>query len=129
MRNRKYDFRYYNSTCISFYRYLRNFLKERICEDWNDIYSELISKTKPKHRWLLDKEIGWVITDIIWLKDNTPYTKKSWIRNKLPVNRFFIDLDNKIRYFETEEEIKNWILNKKRVKKLEKILSEEFLSL
>ena len=49
--------RWEEKTQISFWNIVTNYLNTKIGEYWNDIYSDLISKTKPKYRYKLYQNI------------------------------------------------------------------------
>lgn len=110
---------FYNHGYIDFTPVSKLF-KERINQDWNDIYSEIIKKTSPKFRWLLEDFLRWQIQIPIFI-EHTPYHKR-WTRNcDILLHNYFIDENNLLRYYETEEDLLKDVRILIRIDKLEKL--------
>jgi len=118
---------YYSTTFIDFYTNIRKILKERIGDSFDDIYSELISKTKPKFRYILDEDINWILTKVCYYEHEIPYYSTCRY-DKMIVNNFYLDKDQKVRYFGSKGELEIYARNKYREKKLERILNDLFES-
>jgi len=125
MRKRNYWWDYYDTTQICFYGYLRNRLKESIGEYWDDIYSDLITKTKPKYRYILEQDINWTIEKVVLWKKEVPYRKRYWRDYSPLTGKVFLDKEGKIRIFHEEEDLLKWAKIKHIEKKLERILKED----
>lgn len=113
-------------TRIDFYQPLKKYLKEKLGEDWNDLYSDILSKTKPKYRHILEEDINYLISRNIKWENEVPYNLTYWRRVSPIYGRYFIDKQNKIRYFEEEEDLLRWAKMNLIQRKLERILNEDF---
>lgn len=104
--------------------YLYPYLETKIGQYWNDIYTDIISKTKPKHRFLIDREIDWNISLNVFYEDFIPYSNYTFhgvreIRNY----GLYVDRDGLIQKYNKEEYRRN-IRALKRKLKLDNILNK-----
>ena len=87
------------------YNHLRNFFESRIGYDWNDIYSELISKIKKKYRYEYELNEQWYYYPLV-------YSNVFYNENGLPINsrgniiltNFYINQENKLAYYPSIDE-------------------------
>lgn len=102
--HRTHDDMYYSYSDLDFtpvYKYLY----ENVDRNWNDIYSEVIKKTRPRFRYLLDDYLGWTLTKNIIFEEHIPYIYHWFGRTSgIVLERFFIDENNILRYYTSEEE-------------------------
>lgn len=80
------------------------YLKENINKNWNNIYSEIIKKTKPKYRYHLDSYLKFKVNTVVYV-DYLPYFWYFSKSDKLSTNVLFIDYKNILRFYSTEEEL------------------------
>ena len=111
-----------NKTRISFD--LEDYLKKHIGCDWNDVYTDLISKTNPRYRHLLERDLIYEPIRPTEIINERPYYYK-WFyrRDALLIKRVYIDSDNTLQFFETVEELNEYCKIKMRQKKLERLLN------
>jgi len=119
-----------NKTVLDFWYICNKYLKSKIGENWNDVYTDMIKKTKPKYRYLLDYYISYgnPHKNITYI-DEIPYiTKYLYRRSRTPTNygecveKIYIDVDGILTYHETEEDMLGVAKYKLRQKKLKRIL-------
>ena len=121
----RYHDYYYSTTYLDFDSVIGKYLKEKIGVCFDDIYTDLISKTKPKHRYLLDDTLDWFLTKVVYYEKEVPYSTKYWRHgDNVIFGHFYLDRDRKVRYFETKNELIIYARNKYRQKKLKRILDE-----
>lgn len=120
----KFSYFYDNYTYISFNN-LYNYFQQKIGSRWCDIYSDLIKKTKPKYRHLLDEQISFYKLNMIFYKNGIPYSIKWWRKNNMVINNFYLDKNNILRFFSTKTELLNHVRQLYRQKKLERILNDK----
>ena len=97
---------------------LVNFLYSKLGEDWNDIYSEIIKKTKPKFRYEIDFRLKYNTVLIpIYDDDFIPRDERGYILSDF----FFIDMNN-ILVRKSKDDLLSDALKYKRKVKLEQIL-------
>jgi len=104
------------------YQHIDNFLKERIGYNWDDIYSELLSKTKGKYKYKLREngERWWLIeTTIVYNNDKHPPRN---IKGNILINILFVDENNIISYYNSPHKIITEYRNRILIKKLKSIL-------
>jgi len=96
--------------CIYYNRYhnynfkpLEEFINSKIGEDWNDIYSEIITKIKPKYRYLLKFDLNYIICKPMYYDDYIPYDNRSYRRHSICCDRLYVDLNNIICYKSKDE--------------------------
>jgi len=77
---------------------LIEFIKSKIGQDWNDVYSEIVKKTPNKFRRFLDDDVSWIIKTPIYDDDYIPKIASYGVRYNICSDRLYIDLDNIIRY-------------------------------
>jgi len=86
---------------------IRNFIESKIGCDWNDVYSEIISKTKKKFRWEVESAINYYIMKPQFNDEYLPVlcSNRRWqmYGTKSFVNELFIDLNNKVRKMSEDE--------------------------
>jgi hypothetical protein len=111
----------YSTTIVDFYQPIKKYLKEKIGECFDDIYSDLISKTRPRYRHLLERDLSCVFTIVNYYEKEVPH-KIRFSRDSILYGEYYLDKNNKIRYFETKNELLIYAKNKYRQKKLERIL-------
>lgn len=123
MKSFKYSYNYGNYDITP----LQEFIKSKIGENWNDIYSEIIKKTQFKFRMYLDSDIDYIIQTPMYDDDYIPkiigYGLNSY---KMCDDRLYIDLNN-IICFKSRDEIlidsKNY-LRKLKLLEISKIKKE-----
>lgn len=130
MRNRNSDWTR-RKTVLDFWLICKKYLKSKIGEKWDDVYSDMVKKTNPKYRHLLEK--------YVWDWDNpyksiyyingvahrqTPHYRSLRYRiNKGKcVNIIYVDDNGVLNYHETEKDLLSYSKNRLREKKLERIL-------
>jgi len=97
---------------------LREFLYSKIGENWNDVYSEIIKKTKPKFRYEIDFRLKYNMVMVpIYDDDFIPRDERGYILS----NFFFIDMNN-ILVIKNKQDLLYDAKKYKRKIKLEKIL-------
>jgi hypothetical protein len=83
---------------------LIEFIESKIGYNWDDVYSEILTKIKNKHRMEIDHSIyGYIIENPIYDEDYVPRNKYGYIFNE----RLFIDMDNIVRKYTKYENISN----------------------
>lgn len=92
---------------------LDKFIKSKIGENWNDVYSELLTKIEPKFRYYIDNSLEWIVQIPIYDEDLIPRSRYGDVLGY----RIFIDMNN-ILTFKSKEEL---IFNAKRTVRLEKL--------
>lgn len=108
--------------------FITNFLKSKVGENWDDVYSELLKKTENKYHWVLNRDLDrYVITKELIFINNIPYLLYGFTYR--PGRRFlydvlFIDENNIISYYETKEDLINEYKMRILRKKLERILKD-----
>ena len=110
----------YNYKSIDFTP-LTEFLETKIGYDWNDIYTEIILKTKTKFRYHLEKELSWHVQNPIYDKNFIPRTKYG----NLFVGYFYINENNKLSIYKTKEELFLDSTRKKRKEKMLRIIENQ----
>lgn len=116
-------------TYLSFWNICEKYLKSKIGEYWDDVYSDMIKKTKPKYRHLLDEYISFGNPAIpSYYFDFIP-CKISWYKNNFSdmcviFNEVYINIDGILTYNETLEETLIIAKNDTRKEKLKRILME-----
>lgn len=99
---------------------LLEFLESNIGGKWSDIYSEIISKTKPKFRYQLEQSLEWMLDDPIY--DNEFILRD--LRGRKFIDKLFIDENGILNIFNNENEIMSHSKRKLRKEKLNKIFSD-----
>lgn len=107
------EYREFNS------RILYNFLCSKIGQDWDIIYSEILTKTKKKYRYQIDRYINLYISYPIY---NEEYVPRS-VGGYLLMYNFFIDINNKLRHIDNKEELLNFSKKVTREQKLIKLIN------
>jgi hypothetical protein len=104
------------------YTPLEEFIKSKIGCDWNDVYSEILTKINKRYRYDLIDNIYWIIkTSPLYDKD---YIPRSF--GKYPLyDDLFVDLDNKITKKSKQELINDSIRIKRKIKLSNILLSLE----
>lgn len=109
------------------YTPLREFIHSKIGENWNDVYSELLTKIDPKFRYDVERLLG---SDrySYYFGVNRPIYDDDFIprdnRGRILYDKIFIDLDN-ILCKKTKEEILSDSIMYVRKQKLLKILESQ----
>jgi hypothetical protein len=84
--------------------HMRKYFKTKVGENWDDVYSDMLSKLKEKYKYEYRENSKWnyfIETKII-IVDDLPYN--TW--GHLTVNCVFVDENNILSYYETEEALK-----------------------
>jgi len=95
------------------------YIEENMNRDWNDVYSEIIKKVRPKYRYQLEEYLNWYVGKVV-IVDYVPYVG-SYHNSRLAVDWIFVDEDNIIRNYETKKDILDMARRKIRRDKLLKI--------
>jgi len=103
---------------------LFNYLKTKIEQNWDDIYSDLIKKTRPRYRYLLDKELDWFIQKPKYYINEVPYGKRYSYHDNIMSGVFYNDKEGYLRYFDTKEDLLFYAKNKLRENKLKRLFDE-----
>jgi hypothetical protein len=124
------------STYLDFLTILNKYFKGKIGESFDNIYTDLIKKTKPKYRYFLDHSLTKILIDVCYYDSGIPKSKNRqknyyynnngfyFTKNNLILEKFYLDEERKLRYFETKEELIEYTKIKIRQKKLERILNK-----
>jgi hypothetical protein len=80
---------------------LREFIKSKVGYDWDDVYSEILTKIDNKFRYDIDYSISRILKAPIYDENFIPRDDCGSIYN----NRLFIDMDNIIRKYSKYENI------------------------
>jgi len=99
------------------------YLEENINRDWDEIYSDVIKKIKPKYRYQLEDYLDWYVCDVMII-DYIPYIGK-YNRSRMAINWLFVDEEGILRNYKTKKDILDMARRKIRRDKLIKI--QEFL--
>lgn len=117
-----------DKTYLDFYAIGKKYFKYKIGEHWNDVYSDMIKKTSPKYRHLLERFVnrnyGYafpIISNVDYI-DEIPYMRYYRVDIKC-VNKIYINKDGILTFHSTEEELMNVARYRLRQKKLERILN------
>lgn len=125
MNPKKWWFEHRNRTEITFWYSGRNYLKTKIGQNFDDIYSDMIKKTKPKYRHLLDQYLEWVIKKPTYYIKEIPYcTQCGYFSKGMLYEKFYINKEGILEYHETKEDLELYAQNKYRQNKLKRILYE-----
>lgn len=120
----------FHNHCYLDFTPVSRLLDERVNNNWDDIYSELIKKTKPRYRYLLDNYLDWQISEPLFF-EHVPYKKRGYYSRPgsgIMLELFFVDEQNILRYYETEEEVlkqANILIRIDKLKKLEELCLEK----
>jgi len=94
---------------------LDEFIESKIGENWNDVYSEILTKIKKKYRQPIDDSLKYYVTrQVIYDEDFIPRTSTG----RMLYDEIFIDLNN-IIVKKTKEEI---LLEAKQLRRKRKLL-------
>jgi len=115
---------------------LYEFLNSKIGEDWNEVYSEILTKTKKKYRHTIDKMLhqnncwwyGYIFTSPIYDDEMIPRDS----RGRILSNRLFVNYNNIITK-KSEDELlidsKKFLRKKKMLEIIENQSEEDSSSL
>ena len=95
---------------------LYEFIKSKIGKDWNDVYSEIVSKTKKKFRWNIDFSLQWMVHKPLYDGNFIPRD----LRGRILSDVIYIDMNN-ILVKKTKEEIlieSKALLRREKLKKI-----------
>jgi len=95
------------------------YIEENVNRNWDDVYSEIIKKTKPKFRWLLENFLDYFLAKAV-IVDYIPY-RSSWNRSTIVLNWVFVDEDGILRNYNTTKEVEDMSKRKIRRDKLLKL--------
>ena len=112
------------------YNHIENFIKERIGYNWNDVYSEILSKLKKKYKYKYRENQKWpyfIETNIIFV-DDLPHSISNYryLKYSLMVKNIFVDENNIVSYYETKEKLINEYRLRLRRKKLSNIMNDDY---
>lgn len=130
LRSKNYSSReyHYDVTRIDFYTPLKNYLKEKVGDCFDDIYSDIIKKTMPKYRHLLDETLDWFIEKVSYYEKGVPFRTDCNYSYNYPdrfiILNYYVDYDGLLQKFNSKEELFTYAKNKYRQKKLERLLDE-----
>ena len=116
-----WDSYWYSHGFINF-RHVDNFLMERIGHNWNNVYSELLSKIR-KDKYKYEYRIGhsqwayFIETNFFLDENDVPVFGRGYGHLRL-----FVDERNEIAYYETKEEMYLEYGKRNRAKKLQRLL-------
>lgn len=85
---------------------LKNFLekKSETAEYWDDVYSEILTKIKPKKRWLIDRAIEWYVDFPLYDEEYKPRLCSGFHNWRLPrEGRLFVDYYGRLVKSTTED--------------------------
>lgn len=102
---------------------LEKFIESKIGCDWDDVYSEIISKTKPKFRKEIDQAIDYYVIRIVFYEDFIPYGAR-YGKIRILNDLIFID-NNNILTRKTLEEIMLESKQQIRKEKLKQIIENQ----
>ena len=100
---------------------LFKFLEQRVDKPWADVYTEIISKTKPKYRQLMEQELNWYLKTFFYDEHYVPWLCLYGGNIKKLVFFYFIDPDYILRRFETEDGLMSFAKKLERRAKMNKI--------
>jgi len=101
---------------------LHKFLEQRIDQPWADVYKEIISKTKPKHRQLMEATLDWYFRENFYYDEHyVPWLCLYGRVVKKLISYYFIDPDYILRCFETEDGLMSFAKRLERRAKMSKI--------
>lgn len=100
---------------------MSEFIESKIGEKWDNVYSEILTKIKPKFRHQMHWNLEWMIYNIVYTKDFKPYGK--W--DRLLINSVFIDENNILRQYNSEEDLLIDSKKKIRREKIRRILEAQ----
>ena len=109
IKNRYYNYNNYDNTPLS------EFIKSKIGEDWNDVYSEILKKIKKNYKYLLESDLNYLIKRPIFNDDYIPLDNSFYRRGSICSDRLYVDLNNIICYKSKDEILSD---SKKLVRKL-----------
>lgn len=95
-------------------RPLDEFIESKIGENWDDVYSEILTKIKKKYRQPIDDSLKYYVKQVIYDDDFIPRSSTGRMLN----DEIFIDLNN-ILVKKTKEEI---LLEAKQLRRKRKLL-------
>jgi len=113
--------------CFKNYNHLKNFLESRIGYNWNDVYSEMISKLKKKYRYRYELDNQWsffnsVENNVLYDENGVPTTASGRTIIYINGGNFYINSDNRLAYYPNLAEYHRQI----KIKKFKKILGEDY---
>jgi hypothetical protein len=105
---------------------LYKFIESKIGCDWNEVYSEILTKTKKKYRNEIENTIKWAIKRPIYDENYIPRDTYGRILK----NFIYINLENKIVRMSEDEILReaNKYLRKDKMKKLLEAIKNEELN-
>lgn len=106
------------------YNALRHYIKSRVGESWDRIFSDVMVKVKTKHHHIVKKIIKYYVVDEGYDQDFYPIAPFS---GRIFENRLYVDYFGKLQYY-SEEKVDNFsriqCRNKRREEKLKRILNK-----
>lgn len=93
IRQHKYSYSYFDSTPLD------EFLKSKVGCNWNDVYSELLTKVKKNYRYDLNYYLTKISKDVIYDCEYLPRNK----RGVILFDRLFVDMNNILCYKSLDE--------------------------
>jgi hypothetical protein len=110
-------------TWLDFHTICDKYLLTKIDQSWDDIYADMIKKTKPKYRHLLDDYLDYKFFNGFIIVKAIPQSIRYTI-----INKPFL-YDGTLRLLKTKQELEIFTKNVKREQKLNRILESDVTDL
>ncbi|MCK9416855.1 hypothetical protein M0Q97_09385 [Candidatus Dojkabacteria bacterium] len=122
---RGYNFMWWKRhyTWLDFHTICDKYLLTKIDKSWDDIYADMIKKTKPKFRYLLDDYLDYKFFNSFIIVKAIP----QYIRYTI-INKPFL-YDGTLKLLKTKQELEIFTKNVKREQKLNRILESDVTDL
>jgi hypothetical protein len=102
---------------------LKCFLLSKIGQNWNDVYSEILTKIENSKRWRIDLILDWLIQKPVSIdKNGIAYSKRFYWSGGVLLKQLYIDKFNVLRWYDTKEEMMSDYKKCIRQEKLKRIL-------
>ena len=92
-------------------------------ELWSEVYSEILSKTKPHLKWIIRDLVRWYVDIPVYDENYVPNYQACLHSTRPMVNNIFIDLSGRLRILKDTDEVNQYALSHLRREKLKKIMS------
>lgn len=97
---------------------LKEFIESKIGCDWDDVYSEILSKIDPKFRREIDNSIDYyIIKNAYYNEEFIPYGQRKYGKFRILYDEIFLDNNNIL----TKKSLEEIMLDSKRFLRLEKL--------
>jgi hypothetical protein len=114
-------------TWLDFHNICDKYLLTKIDQSWNDIYADMIKKTKPKYRYLLDDYLNYKFFYNFIIVKSIPQSIYPYPRYNI-VDKPFL-YDGTLKLLKTKQELEIFTKNIKREQKLNRILESDVTDL